>query len=87
MFGIKSKSAAEKRRDVEQYVIVQTLPHPFAPDPQADTYVSKSYDHDAALRVFAGVLTSVPAGTFQPHTGARLRVMALSDYVKTQEQS
>lgn len=78
MFGLKSKSAstgAPSRPGL--FVVVQTIP---GADPE--TEVGKEWTYDEAERIFDGVLRHAPAGTFGAHTGARIRVIAASEWNK-----
>lgn len=76
MFGLKSKSAATGAPSRPGlFVVVQTIP---GADPE--TEVGKPWTREEAQRIFAGVLRHAPAGTFAPHSGARIRVVSVADW-------
>lgn len=66
----KSKNAA-----AGMYVVVQHVV-----DAEVEEFVGKPWTKDEALRIFDGVLRSVPTGFFNPGTGNTMRVVALDDW-------
>lgn len=81
MFGRKNRSASKEevaKRRRGQYVVVQRVP-----GVEPEVYAGPPHDFDAAIRVFDGVLESVPPGFFNPRSGASMRVVPLADWTKS----